>query len=123
MTNEVPRGGGKSALREFLSSEAAGGILLMAAAAFAMVVANSPFGTLYHDVLHAPSGWTLTSKLGPMTPHLWINDGLMAIFFLLVGLEIKREFVDGRLATWEHRRLPVLAAAAPRPRAPNRKKN
>ena len=102
----------QSALRAFLASEAAGGIILMVAAALAMLVANSSFGTLYHDVLHAAVSPALTDKLGPMTPHLWINDGLMAVFFLFVGLEIKRELVDGRLSTWPQRRLPVLAAAA-----------
>ncbi|MEA1014431.1 Na+/H+ antiporter NhaA [Sphingosinicella sp. LY1275] len=102
----------RSALRNFLDSEAAGGILLMVAAAFAMFVANSPMAEAYHHLLHAPIGPALTDKIGPMTPHLWINDGLMAIFFLLVGLEIKREFVDGRLATWEQRRLPFIAAAS-----------
>lgn len=86
----------------------------MVAAALAMIVANtSPdFYHLYHDLLHDEVGPVLSDKLGPMTAHLWINDGLMAIFFLLVGLEIKREFVDGRLSTWERRRLPVIAAAA-----------
>jgi NhaA family Na+:H+ antiporter len=102
----------RSALRNFLDSEAAGGILLMVAAAFAMFVANSPMAEAYHHLLHAPISPALTDKIGPMTPHLWINDGLMAIFFLLVGLEIKREFVDGRLATWEQRRLPFIAAAS-----------
>ncbi len=106
------RTGTDSALREFLESEAAGGILLMVAAALAMIVANSPLYDMYHHFLHELEGPTLSKKLGPMTPHLWINDGLMAIFFFLVGLEIKREFVDGRLNTWERRRLPVLAAAA-----------
>jgi NhaA family Na+:H+ antiporter len=101
-----------SALRRFLTSEAAGGILLMGAAALALIVANSGLGHAYHDVLHAETGPVLTPKLGPMTLHLWINDGLMAIFFLLVGLEIKREFVDGNLATWDRRRLPIMAAAA-----------
>ncbi|NCP44260.1 MAG: Na+/H+ antiporter NhaA, partial [Sphingomonadales bacterium] len=61
----------------------------MVAAALAMVVANSPLYDMYHHFLHELKGPTLSSKLGPMTPHLWINDGLMAIFFLLVGLEIK----------------------------------
>jgi NhaA family Na+:H+ antiporter len=101
-----------SALRRFLASEAAGGIVLMFAAAAALIVANSPWGDAYQHLLHAETGPILSEKLGPMTVHLWINDGLMAIFFLLVGLEIKREFVDGRLSTWERRRLPVIAAAA-----------
>lgn len=102
----------RSALRDFLESESAGGMLLIFAAIMAMIVANSPLGETYVHLLHAATGPTLTDKLGPMTVHLWINDGLMAIFFLLVGLEIKREFVDGRLASWDRRRLPFIAAAA-----------
>ncbi len=101
-----------SALRAFLSSGAAGGIILMVAAGLAMIVANSPLAALYHDFLHTPVSPALTQKLGPMTVHLWINDGLMAIFFFFVGLEIKRELVDGRLSSWSQRRLPVLAAIA-----------
>jgi Na+:H+ antiporter, NhaA family len=104
--------GRRSALREFLASEAAGGIVLMAAAALAMLAANSSYSAEYFHFVHAVIGPELTPKLGPMTVHLWINDGLMAIFFLLVGLEIKREFVDGHLSTWADRRLPVIAAAA-----------
>jgi Na+:H+ antiporter, NhaA family len=101
-----------SALRHFLASEAAGGMLLMAAAALALIVANGPWAEAYHHLLETEIGPALSPKLGPTTPHLLINDGLMAIFFLLVGLEIKREFVDGRLSTWDRRRLPVIAAAA-----------
>jgi Na+:H+ antiporter, NhaA family len=101
-----------SALREFLRSEAAGGIILMLVAALAMLAANSALVELYFHAIHAVIGPELTPKLGPMTVHLWINDGLMAVFFLLVGLEIKREFVDGHLSTWADRRLPVIAAVA-----------
>jgi Na+:H+ antiporter, NhaA family len=95
-----------------LSSEAAGGILLMGAAALALIVANSPLQDFYHHLLHAEIGGTLSPRIGPMTVHLWINDALMAIFFLLVGLEIKRELVDGRLVTRVQRRLPFIAAGA-----------
>ena len=106
------RSGSHSALRDFLQSEASGGIVLIAAAAVAMVLANSPLGRLYEALLHTPTGPVLTAKLGPMNAHLWINDGLMAVFFLLVGLEIKRELVDGRLSSWKQRRLPFVAAGA-----------
>ena len=84
----------------------------MAAAALALILANGPLGDGYRHLLHVETGPVLSPQLGPMTVHLWINDGLMALFFLLVGLEIKREFVEGQLATWERRRLPVIAAAA-----------
>ena len=112
MTKILKQHGKNSALRAFLSSEAAGGILLMASAALAMIIANSTFSEGYGHFVHMVTGPELTPKLGPMTIHLWINDGLMAIFFLLVGLEIKREFVDGHLSTWADRRLPMIAAAA-----------
>ncbi|MCW2241841.1 Na+/H+ antiporter NhaA [Azospirillum canadense] len=92
-----------SLLRDFLDSEASGGLLLMAAAALALVVANSPLAPLYFSALHAPVA-------GLAVLH-WINDGLMAMFFLLVGLEIKREMLDGQLASWPRRALPGLAAA------------
>jgi Na+:H+ antiporter, NhaA family len=102
----------RSALRSFLRNEAIGGILLMFAAALAMGIANSPWATSYFHLLHLETGPIFTPKLGPMTVHLWINDALMALFFMLVGLEIKREFVDGRLSSWEDRRLPFIAAFA-----------
>ncbi len=82
----------------------------MIVAVLAMIVANSSLSEAYFHLLHAQTGPVLSDKLGPMTVHLWINDALMAVFFLLVGLEIKREFVDGRLVTWQQRRLPFIAA-------------
>lgn len=103
----------RSALREFLRLEAAGGIVLIAAAAAALILANLPAtAAWYQHLLHQKTGVTLSAHHGEMTLHLWVNDGLMAIFFLFVGLEIKREFVDGRLASWERRRLPFIAALA-----------
>lgn len=100
-----------SALRRFLASEAAGGLLLIGAAILALLAANLPAtAEAYHHFVHAVTGPVLTPKLGAMTVHLWVNDGLMAIFFLLVGLEIKRELVDGELSRPADRRLPVIAA-------------
>ena len=93
-----------SALRDFLTSEASGGLVLMAAAAAALTVANSPWAKAYAAALHI--------HLGPLSLLHWINDGLMAVFFLLVGLEIKREGLDGGLRTWPDRALPGIAAAA-----------
>jgi NhaA family Na+:H+ antiporter len=86
------------------SGERNAALLLMAAAAAALVVANSPLAPAYSAALHV--------RLGPLDLHHWIADGLMALFFLLVGLEVKREWYDGRLSTPDERRLPMVAAAA-----------
>lgn len=97
------RGRINSTLRQFLDGEASGGLLLMAVALLAILVANSPLASLYFDALHA--------YVGPLSLQHWINDALMALFFLLVGLEIKREMVDGQLSSWPRRLLPGIAAA------------
>jgi len=100
-----------SAMRDFFDQSAAGGYVLMAAAALALVIANSPLAPSYFAALGAHLGFTL----GPL--HMdesvlhWINDGLMALFFLLVGLEIKREVLDGQLSRPSRVLLPGLAAA------------
>jgi NhaA family Na+:H+ antiporter len=86
------------------------GVLLMLSAIAALALANSPFSAAYHDFFHHRLAWTPVPKLD--TWHLWINDSLMAVFFFVVGLEIKREVIDGELSRSERRRLPVLAAIA-----------
>ena len=91
-------------IRELLASQASGGQVLMFAAAAAMFAANSVLSEQYFKLLHV--------AVGPMDLLHWINDALMAVFFLLVGCEIKREFVDGEMATWPRRILPGVAAAA-----------
>ncbi len=91
-----------TAIRQFLQTEAAGGYVLMAAAAAAIAVANSPLSAPYQHALHL--------YFGGLSLLHWINDGLMALFFLLVGLEIKRELIDGELSSWPRRILPGAAA-------------
>ncbi len=100
-------GGLRSALK---ASDAAPGLVLMACAAAALVLANSPLAHGWHDLFHQHFAWTPVAHLD--TLHAWINDGAMAVFFLVVGLEIKREFVMGALADKARRRLPVIAAMA-----------
>ena len=87
------------------------GLALIAAAVVALVVANSPLGPSYHALLEWRLGPTMP-RFGQLSLHQWIADGLMAIFFLLIGLEVKREWYDGRLSTPAERRLPIIAAAA-----------
>ena len=93
-----------------LHHEAAGGVLLMLAAALALVLDNSPLAPLYDALLTIP----VVVQVGALTLAkpllLWINDGLMALFFLLVGLEIKRELLTGNLSSWRQAVLPALAA-------------
>ncbi len=90
--------------------ESGAGLLLIGVAAAAMLAANSPWSQAYHDLFHDQLAWTPIAKLN--TWHLWINDAVMALFFFVVGLEIKREVLDGELATPAQRRLPVVAAIA-----------
>src|SRR5689334_18575316 len=86
------------------------GIALIASAAVALIAANSFLAPAYDHLLHLKLGPAMP-RLGQMSLHQWIADALMALFFLLVGLEVKREWYDGRLATAEARRLPMIAAA------------
>lgn len=87
------------------------GLVLIAAAGLALLLANSGLSPAYHVLLHANLGPPMP-QIGQMSLHSWIADGLMALFFLLVGLEVKREWYEGRLATPADRRLPIVAAAA-----------
>lgn len=87
------------------------GFVLVAAAAAALWLANSPWSQAYHHLLETRLG-PVMPRLGVMSVHQWISDGAMALFFLLVGLEVKREWVAGRLSDPVERRLPVVAALA-----------
>jgi NhaA family Na+:H+ antiporter len=99
-----------AALREFLKLESASGILLVIAGALAMVAANSPLAEFYQAFLQTPIKVQVGNFLLDKTLLIWINDLLMAIFFLLVGLEIKREIVAGELSDPARVALPAIAA-------------
>ncbi|MEX0336167.1 Na+/H+ antiporter NhaA [Vibrio tubiashii] len=89
-------------IRDFFKLESAGGILLVIAAAIAMTIANTSLNDAYQGFLH-------TYVLGMSVSH-WINDGLMAVFFLLIGLEVKRELLEGALKSKETAIFPAIAA-------------
>ena len=97
-------------LKEFLQKESTGGLLIIAAAILAMLAENSPLKSLYDAWLSTPVGFQFGAFLLNKPLLLWINDGLMAVFFFLIGLEIKREFLEGELSDRSRVVLPAIAA-------------
>lgn len=99
-----------SALEHFLHIEAVSGIVLLVAAAAALIWANSPAADSYHALWHAPLTLGIGSFVVSQSLHFWINDALMTVFFLVVGMEIRREIHDGALANLRLAALPLVAA-------------
>ncbi|QEZ43885.1 Na+/H+ antiporter NhaA [Cupriavidus oxalaticus] len=99
-----------SALEHFLHIEAVSGIVLLAAAGIALLWANSPAAESYHALWHTPLSFGVGSYLVSQSLHFWINDALMTIFFLVVGMEIRREIHEGALANVRLAALPMAAA-------------
>ena len=97
-------------MRDFLRQESSGGIVLMAAAAIAIIWANSPLAPAYFAALDTEVAVTVGGTGVEKSALLWINDALMALFFLLVGLEVKREVLQGQLSSWQQSSLPIFAA-------------
>lgn len=95
---------------EFIHNQTASGILLISCTILALLLANSGAAEAYRKVLETELGFRLGALEETKTLHHWINDGLMALFFFVVGLEIKREVLVGDLASWRQAALPILAA-------------
>ncbi|MBT3559289.1 MAG: Na+/H+ antiporter NhaA [Rhodospirillales bacterium] len=95
---------------EFINRQTTSGFLLMCMAVIALVLANGPLAPAYAYILHTSVSLAVGSWVLEMTLHHWINDGLMVLFFFVVGLELKRELVVGELATPRHAVLPIAAA-------------
>ena len=95
---------------EFLKSGSLGGMVLIACVIISLCIANSSLGLPFENLLETQIGFSTESVHLRYPVLLWINDGLMAIFFLMVGLEIKRELVEGELSSFKKAALPVFAA-------------
>lgn len=100
----------QATIRNFLKLESGGGIVLIGAAALAMIVANSPLSGYYDLLLAVPVELRVGALQIAKPLILWVNDGLMAIFFFLIGLELKREIIEGELSTPANVLLPALGA-------------
>src|SRR6185436_18105547 len=110
MTAEPEEAGSSSAFQEFFRTETATGVVLVSCALAALLAANSPWASQYHHVWMTPVRVGIGDRVMSLTLHQWINEGLMAVFFLLVGLEIKREVLAGELASLRRAALPVAGA-------------
>jgi NhaA family Na+:H+ antiporter len=97
-------------IERFLHIESASGFVLIAAAIVALVWANSPWWNTYNELWHSPLTLGIGPWLSTQSLHFWINEGLMTIFFLVVGLEVRREIHEGALSTWRQAALPAVAA-------------
>src|SRR5690606_32993038 len=96
--------------REFLRSGSAGGVLLLLCVVISLIIANSPLGSGFEQLLATQIVFQSGGIMLEYSVLSWINDGLMAVFFLMVGLEIKRELVEGELSSLQKAALPVFAA-------------
>ena len=110
MSSENEKGGFRGYFEWFVHSEVMGSILLLACTIVALVWANSPWAESYFDLLHTSVGVSWGGASFALSLHHWINDGLMVVFFFVVGLEIKRELVVGELSSFGKAALPVMAA-------------
>ena len=97
-------------VQQYIHTESTGGLILLVATIIALIWANSPWSDLYHDILETHLSFDLAIIAVDMSLHHWINDGLMALFFFVVGLEIKREIFFGHFSTIRGAALPAIAA-------------
>jgi NhaA family Na+:H+ antiporter len=110
MSSSNEKAGFRGYFEWFVHSEATGSILLLACAVVALIWANSPWAGSYFDLLHTYVGLSWGDASFKLSLHHWINDGLMVIFFFVVGLEVKRELVVGELSSFRKASLPLAAA-------------